>query len=122
LKRWLAITVCMCLTASIACAGSRSPRRVDVKLSNEGRISVEGQYTGIKGMVKAIKKLKADKRTTIYVEIPENTSPAAMKQISSKLASQSFGRMIFTKPRKFLLEDSTTAAKKAAAVDSQSTK
>ena len=71
---------------------------------------------------KAIKKTKADKRTTIYVEIPENTSPAAMKQISSKLASQSFGRMIFTKPRKFLLEDSTTAAKKAAAVDSQSTK
>lgn len=82
-----------------------APRRMDVRLSKEGRIFVEDEYTGIKGMVKAIKKRKADRRTTIYIEIPENTSPAAMKQITSALASESFGRIIFTKPRKFLLEE-----------------
>lgn len=104
-RRRYSLAIIALLGLCLSLAEAASPKRVDIRLSKEGRIFVADEDTGIKGMVKAIKKRKADRRTTLYIEIPENTSPKTMKQITATLASHSFGRIIFTKPRKFLLEE-----------------
>jgi hypothetical protein len=71
-----------------------------VVMNNQGRIFVKGKYTGLKKMVKQLKEEGFPKKSTITVQIPENTSQNALKAISRELASNGYTHFLFMHARK----------------------
>ncbi len=104
--RQLMLTALLLLVIPLTgCASPLSDSsQATVRLSKEGRIFVGDTYTGLRKMVKQLKADGVSKRTKITIEIPDNTSPKAMKSIAKTLSKGGYKRILFIKPRKVSAE------------------
>ncbi len=95
------ITAICILISSQGCTTSRmGSKEISVRLSNEGRIYVGDRYTGLKKLVKQLKANGARKEDRIVINIPNHTSPNALKGIGRELASNGYSHILFKQEHK----------------------
>ncbi len=88
-----------CASAQI----NRSPSAM-VHLREDGRFAVGDRTVPLQELAAQLKKNGVKSSVQITVEIPEDTSAAALSLIGRQLASNGYRRFIFNKPRKAVVE------------------
>jgi len=71
-----------------------------VVMDSGGHIYVGGKYTGLKKMVKQLKREGYGKDYKIIIQIPQNTSQNALRAIGRELVSNGYPRFFFRHERK----------------------
>lgn len=104
-KSFLMHKIIICLAAvmifSAGCTASRSfpNNTVQVVVSMNQNITLEGKIVDVKKLPARLKSLGATPETTIRILIQKNTTKELMTQISSALATEGFRRIFFTMPK-----------------------
>ncbi|MDD4870151.1 MAG: hypothetical protein PHR77_06290 [Kiritimatiellae bacterium] len=83
------------------CSASRNfpNNTVQVVVSIDQKITLEGQPVQIADLASKLKSIGATPNTIIRVLIHKNTSTEMMKDISRSLASGGYRKMVFTQPK-----------------------
>jgi len=91
----------MAMPLSQGCNGSRSfpDNTIQVVVSIDQRITLEGRAVEIKKLPARLKSIGATPDTTIRILVQKNTSKELMTRISSALATAGFQRILFTQPK-----------------------
>jgi biopolymer transport protein ExbD len=76
----------------------KSPQ-VTIRMNEQGQIYVGDTKTGLKGLVRHLKRKGYPTSTHVTIEIPQNASSDAMKKIGQTLAAGQYFSMHFTRPR-----------------------
>ena len=101
--RRTALALLLSLTGCTTMSRAEAPSGT-VTLTESGRLYVGQTHTGLAGMARKLRTDGCTRQSRITVEIPHDTSPAVMQEISRHLASGGFHRFIFVKPRRAVSE------------------
>ncbi len=100
---WTAFALILSLTGCTTMSRAEAPPGT-VTLMESGRVYVGQTHTGLAGMARQLKANGCTRQSRITIEIPQDTSPAVMQEISRHLATGGFHRIIFVKPRRAISE------------------
>lgn len=95
--------VAMTLVASLlsGCGStSRKVELVNVVLESPQSATVEGRPVRLDELSALLRNMGATPQTQIKISVPQEASTAALKQVSARLASGGFRRVVFAKPRR----------------------
>lgn len=69
-----------------------------IRISEKGRIYVEGRETRLNRMARRLRREGYDEEDTIYVSIPQRAPRRVLVSVGRELASHGYRRVIFTRP------------------------
>ncbi len=97
------------IAALVTGCATTPPSAMNVSVSPDGAVMLGVEPVVLKKLPAKLKSRGATQNTAIYVAVPENSSPALLRDLSETLVAAGYPRIIFTKPQKAIADtaDST---------------